>query len=156
MRPGLAMIIEKVGISRYFEPPETDLNIAEEACWIDYADIRSSNRVRWLSKCESPHRATTDSGSDDLLELDTGVAWVSPPSMRIHQCVAPTSKIQWLLATLLNTGRMDHCQVPHWSFGVILILDLVDVEEAYSHIALRYYSLQWHVQSYAWHYASFG
>jgi len=38
MRPGLVKIIEKVGISQYFESPETDLHIAEDACCIDYAD----------------------------------------------------------------------------------------------------------------------
>jgi len=43
MQPGLANIIEKVSISRYFESPVTDLRIAENAGWIDYADT-------WLSK----------------------------------------------------------------------------------------------------------
>ena len=38
MRPGLTNIIEKVRISRYFECPETDLHIAENACCIDYSD----------------------------------------------------------------------------------------------------------------------
>jgi len=42
MRPGLAKIIEKVRISRYFESPETDLYIAENACCIDYTDTWSS------------------------------------------------------------------------------------------------------------------
>ena len=45
MRPGLARIIEKVRTSRYFESPETDLDIAENACCIDYADTWSSKRV---------------------------------------------------------------------------------------------------------------
>ena len=45
MRPGLANIIEKVCISRYFESPETDLHIAENACCIDYADTWSSKWV---------------------------------------------------------------------------------------------------------------
>jgi len=43
MRPGLAKIIEKVRTSRYFESPETDLHITENACCIDYANT-------WLSK----------------------------------------------------------------------------------------------------------
>jgi len=34
MRPGLAYIIEKVRISRYFESPETNLHLAENSCWI--------------------------------------------------------------------------------------------------------------------------
>ena len=45
MRPGLAKIIEKVHISRYFESPETNLHIAEDPCCIDYADAWSSKRV---------------------------------------------------------------------------------------------------------------
>ena len=43
MRPGLAKIIENVRISTYFESPETELHIAENACCIDYTDT-------WLSK----------------------------------------------------------------------------------------------------------
>jgi len=46
MRPGLAKIIEKVRISRYFESAQTDLHIAENACCIDYADTWSSKQVQ--------------------------------------------------------------------------------------------------------------
>jgi len=42
MTSGLAKIIEKVHISRYFESSETDLHIAENASCIDYADTWSS------------------------------------------------------------------------------------------------------------------
>jgi len=42
MRPGLTKILEKVCISTYFESPETDFHIAENACCIDYADTWSS------------------------------------------------------------------------------------------------------------------
>jgi len=45
MRPGLAKIIEKVSISRYFESSETDLHTAENTCCIDYADTWSSNKL---------------------------------------------------------------------------------------------------------------
>ena len=45
MRPGLAKIIQKVRISLYFESPETDFHIAENAWGIDYADTWSSKRV---------------------------------------------------------------------------------------------------------------
>jgi len=45
MKPGLAKIIEKVRISRYFESAETDLHIAENACCIDYANTWSSIRA---------------------------------------------------------------------------------------------------------------
>jgi hypothetical protein len=34
MRPGFAKNIEKVCISRYFESPEIDLHIVENACCI--------------------------------------------------------------------------------------------------------------------------
>jgi len=50
MSSGLAKIIEKVRISRYFESPETDLHIAENACCIDSSDTWSSKRVHSLSK----------------------------------------------------------------------------------------------------------
>jgi len=43
MRPGLAKVIERVRTSRYFESPEADLHIVENACCIDYADT-------WWSK----------------------------------------------------------------------------------------------------------
>jgi len=45
MRPGLAKIIEKVCISTYFESAEADLDIAENACCIDYADTWLLKRV---------------------------------------------------------------------------------------------------------------
>jgi hypothetical protein len=45
MKPGLAKIIEKVRISWYFESSETDLDIAENACCIDYAHTWSLKRV---------------------------------------------------------------------------------------------------------------
>jgi len=45
MRPGLAKIIEKLCISTYFECAETDLQIAEDACCIDYADTWSPKGV---------------------------------------------------------------------------------------------------------------
>jgi len=38
MRSSLGKIIEKVSISKYCESPETDLQIAENACCIDYSD----------------------------------------------------------------------------------------------------------------------
>jgi len=45
MRPGFAKIIKKVHISRHFERPGTDLDIAENACCIDYPDPCSSKGV---------------------------------------------------------------------------------------------------------------
>ena len=156
MRPGVAKIIEKVCISRYFESPETDLPIADNACCIDYADSWMLKRVHWLSNSQSQHRVTTYYVSEGTLEPDTGAAWASLPITTIHPWVSPKCNTQWSPATLHNTGRMDHCQVRHGCFEAIPVLDLVDVEEAYSHIASHYHSLQGHVQSYGWRHASFG
>jgi len=148
MRLGLAKIIEKVHISRYFESPETDLDIARNACWIDYADTWLSKRVHWVPESPSLHHGTIYYGCEEMLELNTGGAWASRPITIIRPLAAQISQIQWLMATLHNTGWMDHCQVRHGCFEAILILDPVDVQEAYGHIASRYHSLQWHVWSY--------
>jgi len=61
-----------------------------------------------------------------------------------------------LPATLHNTSWIDDCQVCHGSIEGIPILDPVDVEVAYSHIASRYHSIQWHEWSHGSRYASFG
>jgi hypothetical protein len=45
MSPCLAIIIEEVCISRTFEYPETDLQLAASACCADFADNWSSKRV---------------------------------------------------------------------------------------------------------------
>jgi len=154
MRPGISKIIEQVRISRYFESPETDLHIAENACCIDYADTWSSKRVHWLSKSHSLHPRTSDYGYEVMLEPDTGHAPAHLPITGIHTRVAPHFKVQWLPATLHNTTWIDHREDCHGSIEVIPILDPVDVEEAYSHIASSYHSLQWHVRSYDWRYAT--
>jgi len=156
MRPHWAKIIDKVCISRYFESHETDLHIAVNACSIVYADTWSSKRVHWLSQSHTPQRVTTEYGYEDMLELKTGVAWEGLPTTRIHLRVARKSKIQWLPATYHNTGWMDHCIVGYGSFKAILILDPLDVEEEYGHIASRCHSLQWHVWSCGWCHERFG
>jgi len=74
MEPDLAKIIEKVHISRYFDCAETDLHIAENARCMDYANTWSSKRHPLLSKCQCPHRCTSDYGWEDPVELDPGVA----------------------------------------------------------------------------------
>jgi hypothetical protein len=51
---------------------------------------------------------------------------------------------------------MDDCQVCHGSVEAISILNPLDVEEAYSHIASRYHSVQRHVQSHGWRDVGFG
>jgi len=156
MRPGLAKIIQKVRISWYFESPEADLHKAENSCCINYANTWSPKRVHWLSKSESPHCSTSDYGCEDTLELYSGVAWECLPLTGILPWVASEPKIRWISATIHNSGWMDDCQVCHGSIRAISILDPLDVEEAYSHIASCYYSVQWHVQSHGWRDASFG
>jgi len=156
MRPSLVKIMEKVPTSTYSVSPETDLHKAENACCIDYANTWSSKRVHWNSKSQSPHLSTTQYGCEDTLELATGGGWAHLQITRIHMPVAPISTIQWLLATLQNTGQMDHCQVFSRSIEAIPVLDPVYVEEAYSHIASRYDSIQQHVRSHGWRYASVG
>ena len=154
--PGWAKIIEKVCILWYFESPEIDPHIAQNAWCIDYADTWSSKRVHWLSKSQSFHRSTFNCGCEDMEELITGVVRARLPIMGIHTWVAPKSKIHWLLATFHNSRWIDHCEVCHGSIDAISILDPVDVEEAYSPIASCYHSVQWHVRSYGWHDASMG
>jgi len=55
--------------------------------------------------------------------------------MRIHPWVAEESKALWLPVTLHNRRWMDNRQVRHGSFKAILILDSVDVDQAYGHTA---------------------
>jgi hypothetical protein len=74
MKPGLAKIIEKVRISTYFECAETDLQIAENAGCIDYADTWSAKRVHRLSKIQIPDCSTAYYGYKDTSEFDTRVA----------------------------------------------------------------------------------
>jgi len=93
MRPGLAKIIEKVRISTYFESSETDLDEAENACWIDHTDTWSLKRVPSLSKSQSLHLSTTHDGCNKTLDNDTGVAQEYLPIARIHPRVTPESKI---------------------------------------------------------------
>jgi len=107
MRPGVAKQIEKLRISTNFESPDTDLYIAENACCIDYAAIWLSKWVHSLSESQSIHYVTTCCGCEDMMKLNAGVAWVGLPITRIHLRVAQDSKIQWIPATLHNTGWMD-------------------------------------------------
>jgi len=137
MRPGLAKIIEKVHISTYFEIPDTDLNIAKNACCIDYADTWSSKWLLWLSESQSTYRGTTYYGCEGKVEFNTRIAWAGLPIARIHPPVAEESKIQWIMVTFHNTGWMDCRQVCLGSVKAILLQDAVDVEVAYGHSASR-------------------
>jgi len=156
MKSGLVKIIETVFISWYLQSPEIDLHIAQNACCIDYADTWSLKRVHWLSRSQCSHLGTTDYEYKDTLELNTGIAWARLLITRIHTRVAPKSKIHWLPATFHNSRWMNHCEICHWSIEAISILDPVDFEEAYSHIALRYHSVEWHIQSHGPRDTSFG
>jgi len=127
---GLRKIIEKVCILWYFESPEADVHIAENACCINYANTWSPKRVYWLSKSQTPHCSTSTFGGEDMLELYTGVAWVRLPFMGIHMRVSSKPKMRWIPATIHNSGWMDDYQVCHGSIEAILILDPLDVEEA--------------------------
>ena len=73
MGPGLAKIIDKVGISRNFESPATDLYIAANDCCIDYADTGSSERLHRLPKIQITHHSTTYSGCENMLEFEMEV-----------------------------------------------------------------------------------
>jgi len=72
MGPGLAKIINKECISRYFKSPETDLHIAGNAWCIEYADTMSSNRVHKQSNNQSTNRSTIHYGWVNTVEWDTG------------------------------------------------------------------------------------
>jgi len=130
MRPRIAKIIEKVRISCHFERPETDLHIAPNACCIDYVDTCSLKLVHWLSTSQSTNHNTTHYGYGNTVEFNNGVAWVSLLITRIHRKEGQVSKIQWLPATLHNTGWLDHREEHPGSFKAISILDPVDVEMA--------------------------
>ena len=155
MRPGLAKIINKIRISRHIRTLVTELDNAENACCIDYSATWLSKRVYWLSKCESTYRSTTYDGTGNMVESDTGVASASLPIMRIHPAVAQESKVQWLPATLYNTGWMDHCEVRHESVEAIPILDPLDLAMAYSDSASHHRCLQWHARLYGRRFANF-
>jgi len=150
------MIIENVRISWWFESPEIDLHIAKNASCIDYTDTWPSKRVHWASKIQSLPSGTSDYACEDTLDLYTGVARVALPITGIHTRVASKSTIQWILATVHNTRCMNRCEVCRGSVEAIPIFDPVEVEEAYSNIASRYHSVQWHVRSHGWRDVSFG
>jgi len=156
MRPGLAKIIEKVRISWYFKSPEADLHIAVNACCINYTNTWSPERVQWLSNSRSPHCSTSDYGYEDTLELYTGVAQARLSFTGIHTRVASQPKIQRIPVIIHNSGWMDDSHVCHGTFEAIWVLDPLDVEEAYSHIASRFHSIQWHVRSHGQRDASLG
>jgi len=137
MRPGLAKIIEKVRISRYFENHENDSHIAANACCNDHTDTWSWKRVHWRSKSKCANHSTTCHVCEDTVEFDIAVAWASLLSSRLHLWEAQESKLQSSPASLHNTGWKDHHSVCHARSEAIPVLDPVDVETAYSFTASR-------------------
>jgi hypothetical protein len=156
MRPGFAKIIGKICISRWLNSPQSDLYTAENTCCINYAHSCTSKQVHSLSTAQSLHYRTTNYASDDTFKLDSGVGRVSLPIITIQLGLAPQWLMQWLPATLYNTGWMNHCQVCHRRFEAIPTLDPVNVDEVYSQIASRYHRVQWYLWLYGQHYAGFG
>jgi len=153
---GLAKIIEKVHISWYFESPGADLHVTENAWCINEADTWSPKWVHWLWKSQILHCSTANYGCEVTLELYSGVARVCIPLTGIHPQVASQPKIRWIPATIDNSGWMDDGQVGHGSIQAIVVLEPLDVEEAYSHIASHNHSVQRHVQSNGWRDERFG
>jgi len=107
MRPGLAKIIHKVGISSIFECSDTDLHRAENGFCINYTDRWSSKWVHWHLKSQIPNCSTTHCEWENTLEFYPGVAEVMRLITRIHLREAWQSTIQRLPATEYNTGCMD-------------------------------------------------
>jgi len=143
-------------ISWYFECPETDLQTVENAGCINESNTWSPKRVHVLAIWECLHCSTSDYGCEEMLELYTGVAQAGLTFTGIHMEVASKPKIPWIPATIHNSGWMDDCQVCHGSIEAISILDHVDVDQAYSHIASFHHSVQCHVRSHEWRDGSFG
>jgi hypothetical protein len=156
MRSGLAKIIEKVRISWYFESAEADHHKAENACCINYPNTWSRKPVNWLSKRQSPHCSTCNYRCEVTLVLYSGVARARLLLTGIHPQVSSEPKTCWISATIHNSGWMDDGQVRHGSIAVNSILDPLDFEEEYSHIASCYHCIQWHVRSHGWRDASIG
>jgi len=139
MKPGLAKIIQKVHISRYSENSETDHHIAVNASWVDYVDTWSSKWVHCLSKSQSTNRTPCYYGCVNMVEIDTGVAWASLLTMRIHPRVAESSNIERSPITLPNWRWMYNLQVGQASVNAFPILYSVDVEKTYGHTASCYH-----------------
>jgi len=154
MRPGLAKIVQKVGISRHLGRPETYHHIADIPCCIDYSDTLSSKRHHWLSNSQSTNHSTTYDGYENMMGFDTRGAWACLLIMRSHPKLAQESEILWFPPTHHNTGWMDHRQVSYGSLEAIPILDPVDVEKSYGYSGSCHHCLQWHGWSYASRYAS--
>jgi len=111
MGPGLAKIIGRLLNSKYFEYLETDHQIVENACCIDYAATWLSKRIHWMSNSSNVNNSTTYYGCEETVEFDAEVAWTYILLIRVDPQVAQKFKLLWLPATLYNTRWMDHWQV---------------------------------------------
>jgi len=148
-------LCEKVCVSRWFENPQPEYDVAAKACCNDYTDTGPSKRVHWQSNIQSINRSTSNYRCEDMAQLNIEDGWASLLIIRIHLQVAEESKIVKIPAAPHDTGRMDHWEVHHGSCHSILIMGPVDVESAYSYSALRYHCIKWCIQAYGRHYASF-
>ena len=139
MKPGLAKIIEKLRISRYFECSETDHHIAANARSVDYIHTGTSQWVYYLLKNQGTNCSPTHYGCENTVKFDSGVAWASLPIMRIHPRMAEGSTLLWFPVTLQNRRWMYNWQVSRVSFKAIPIMDSVDVEKADGHTESCHY-----------------
>ena len=92
MRSGLAMIIQKVHISKYFESPATDLQIAENAGHTEFLYTWLSKWVHGISKSPSPQLGSTYYGCEEFSALGTSIACASLLITSIHPRVARNPK----------------------------------------------------------------
>jgi len=126
-RQGFANIIEKVWIWKHFERPEIDLQIAENARYIDYADTWLLNDFHWLSKSHCMHYSTIHYGSENLPDDETRVIPAMYWILRSHQRVAQEFTVQRSPGTVYITEWMDHQQVylglfrgiPCWTLWIL-------------------------------------
>jgi len=110
MRPGCVKIVEKLWISRNFESSETELCLAEKACWVDYANTRLLKQVHQLSKSKRSNGSTTHYGCENTVEFDNGELWATLSMPKISQ---NGSSIQYTVVTnYFSQHRMNR---PSWS-----------------------------------------
>jgi len=88
MRPGVSKVILKVQISRYFDSPETDLEMAANACCVDVSDTWSSKLVHWAWTTTSQKCTTTYDRCEHIPEFHCGVTLTNLPIVTFHPKVA--------------------------------------------------------------------
>jgi hypothetical protein len=121
---------------------------------MNHADTRRLKWVHRLSKSEGRYCSTINFECEDMLQLNTIVAWVNRPIARIHPRVAQESNVYWDPDTQHITGWLGYCQECHGRLKAVPILVPVDVEKAYHYIASPYNTTWWNVWSHWCRYAS--